>query len=70
MPNFLDWDFGRERKVEEYSLYAPIKVTFRHPNFYRFEFEETREGAFITLTPRDLTTPGLTDAYHRPCMLN
>jgi hypothetical protein len=59
VPNFLVWDFRRERVVEEYSLYAPLKVTFRHPNLAYFEFEETRDGSFIVLTPRDLSAPGL-----------
>lgn len=57
--NFLQPDFDRERTVEEYSLYAPLRMTFRYPNLYRFEFEEARDGAFIVLTPRDLSTPGL-----------
>jgi hypothetical protein len=57
--NFLSSDFARERVFDEYSVHAPLRVTFRHPNHYRFEFEETRDGAFIVLTPRDLATPGL-----------
>ncbi len=59
VPNFLTTDFDRKRKVVEYSLYAPLKVTFEHPRYYRFEFEEVRDGAFIVMTPRDLTAPGL-----------
>jgi len=59
VPNFLASDFSRVREVEEYSLYAPLKITIRHPNHYRFGFEETREGAFIVLAPRDLSIPDL-----------
>jgi hypothetical protein len=58
--NFIPPDLDRDRTVEEYSVYAPLRLTFRHPSYYRFEFEETRDGAFIVLTPRDLSTPGLT----------
>jgi len=57
--NFLTTDFSREREIEEYSIYAPIKLSFRYPNVYRFEFREERDGAYIVLTPRDLSTPGL-----------
>jgi hypothetical protein len=59
VPNFIPTDFDRERTVEEYSLYAPVKVTIQHPRYYRFEYEEERVGAYIVLTPRDLTLPGL-----------
>jgi len=59
VPNFLDWDFGLDRQLVEYSLYAPMKMTFRYPSLYRFEFQEVRDGAFIVMTPRDLATPGL-----------
>lgn len=59
VPNFLQWDFGRERVVEEYSLDGRLRLTFRHPRTERFDFEEQREGAFIVMQPRDLSTPGL-----------
>lgn len=59
VPNFLDTDFTRERSIVEYSLDGLVRFSFRVPNQYRFEFEESRDGAFIVMTPRDLNTPGL-----------
>lgn len=57
--NFLPPDFSRERTIEEYSIYAPLRLTFRLPNVSSFDFEEGRDGAFIVLTPRDLSAPEL-----------
>lgn len=59
IPNPFAWDFRRDRIIEEYGLTGNYRLVFRVPRIYNFNFDEQREGAFITMTPRDLTIPGL-----------
>jgi hypothetical protein len=59
VPNFLPWDFSREREVIEFTPDGRFRIAIHYPNIYTFGHEETRVGAFIVIEPRDLSVPGL-----------
>jgi hypothetical protein len=59
VPNFLESDFSRDRVIEEFHEDGRIRITFRLPPIYPFDFEEERQGVFYVFRPRDLGIPGL-----------
>ncbi|UCH85282.1 MAG: hypothetical protein JSW50_06215, partial [Candidatus Latescibacterota bacterium] len=59
VPNFLSTDFRRERVYAEYSPDGEYKLTYTVPLVVPFQSEEVQEGAFISMTQRDVAAPGV-----------
>ncbi len=59
VPNFLTTDFRRERVVEDFTPDGQFRITYRVPLTVPFRSEEVQDGAFITMTPRNVDAPGV-----------